>query len=123
MPPDGGLTGPGLIDVKGRIIVGYQTVTSTLMINGVPAAPDQCNGPCQTSTRVPDYAPAMGRCSIGSLAMPPTPKPAPADAQPAKDSGLTSLVTGFAEMLSPGGGAPIGEGVGLRMTGKYSDGR
>jgi hypothetical protein len=33
------------------------------------------------------------------------------------------LVTGFAEMLSPGGGAPIGGGVGLRMTGKYSDGR
>ena len=25
MRPDGGLTGPGLIDVKGRIIVGYFT--------------------------------------------------------------------------------------------------
>ncbi|PYV72903.1 MAG: hypothetical protein DMG96_24755 [Acidobacteria bacterium] len=123
MRPDGGLTGPGLIDVKGRIIVGYHTVTSTLMINGVPATPDQCNGPCQTSTRVPDYAPAMGRCSIGSLAMPPSPKPAPATAQPAKDSGITSLVTGLADMLSPGGGAPIGGGGGLRMTGKYSDGR
>jgi len=123
MRPDGGLTGPGLIDVKGHIIVGYHTETSTLMINGVRATPDQCNGPCQTSTRVPDYAPAMGRCSIGSLAIPPPPKPAPADAQPAKDSGLTSLVTGFAEMLSPGGGAPIGGGVGLRMIGKYGGGR
>jgi len=122
MRPDGGLTGPGLIDVKGHIIVGYHTETSTLMINGVRAMPDQCNGPCQTSTRVPDYAPAMGRCTIGSLAMPPSPKPAPADAKPAKDSGLTSLVAGIAEMLSPGGGAANGE-VGLRMTGKYSDGR
>src|SRR5437763_9135823 len=122
MRPHGGLTGPGLIDVKGHLIVGYHTETSTLMINGVRAMPDQCNGPCQTSTRVPDYAPAMGRCTIGSLAMPPSPKPAPADAQPAKDSGLTSLVAGLAEMLSPGGGAANGE-VGLRMTGKYSDGR
>jgi hypothetical protein len=122
MRPDGGLAGPGLIDVKGRIIIGYHIVTSTLMINGVRAMPDQCNGPCQTSTRVPDYAPATARCSIGSLAMPPSPKPAPANAQPAKDSGITSLVTGFAEMLSPGGGAPIGGGVGLRMMGKYGGG-
>jgi hypothetical protein len=119
MRPDGGLTGPGLIDVKGRIIVGYHIETSTLMINGVRATPDQCNGPCQTSTRVPDYAPAIARCSIGSLAMPPSPKPAPANAQPAKDSGITSLVTGLADVLSPGGGAPINGEVGLRMTGKY----
>ncbi len=122
MRPDGGLTGPGLIDVKGRIIVGYHIETSTLMINGVRATPDQCNGPCQTSTRVPDYAPAMGRCSIGSLAMPPNPKAAPANAQPAKESGITSLVTGLAEMLSPGGGTPLGGGVGLRMMGKYGGG-
>jgi hypothetical protein len=123
MRPDGGLTGPGLIEVKGRIIIGYHTETSTLMINGVPATPDQCNGPCQTSTRVPDYAPATARCSIGSLAMPRAPKSAPATAQPAKESGITSLVTGLADVLSPAGGAPIDGEVGLRMTGKYSDGR
>jgi hypothetical protein len=122
MRPDGGLTGPGLIDVKGRIIVGYHIETSTLMINGVRATPDQCNGPCQTSTRVPDYAPAIARCSIVSLAMPPSPKPAPANAQPAKESGITSLVTGLADVLSPGGGAPINGEVGLRMTGKYGGG-
>src|SRR5216683_500659 len=44
MRPDGGFTGPGLIDVKGLIIIGYHTVTSTLMVNGVRATPDQCNG-------------------------------------------------------------------------------
>jgi len=119
MRPDGGLTGPGLIDVKGRIIVGYHIETSTLMINGVRATPDQCNGPCQTSTRVPDYAPAIARCSISSLAMPPSPKPAPASAQSATNSGITSLITGLADVLSPGGGAPINGEVGLRMTGKY----
>jgi hypothetical protein len=122
MRPDGGLSGPGLIDVKGRIIVGYHIETSTLMINGVRATPDQCNGPCQTSTRVPDYAPATARCVIGSLVMPPSPKPAPANAQPATDSGITSLVTGLADVLSPGGGAPINGEVGLRMTGKYGGG-
>jgi len=122
MRPDGGLTGPGMIDVKGRIIIGYHTVTSTLMIDGVRATAEQSNGPCQTYTQVPDYAPATARCSIGSLAMPASPKPAPAAAQPAIESGLTSLVTGFADMLSPGGGAPIGGSVGLRMTGKYVGG-
>ena len=54
---------------------------------------------------------------------PPAPKPAPAGAKPADNSGLTSLITGVADMMAPGGGAPLGAGVGLRMTGKYSDGR
>jgi hypothetical protein len=115
MRPDGGFTGPGLIDVKGRIIIGYHTVTFTLMVNGVRATPDQCNGPCQTSTQVPDYAPAMARCTIGSLAMPP--QPPPAAAQPANDSGILGVVSGLADTFAPGGGE-----VGLRMTGKYGGG-
>jgi len=122
MRPDGGLTGPGLIDVKGRIIIGYHTVTTTQMINGYRAAPDQCNGPCQTTAREPDYAPAMARCTIASLAMPPPPKPAPAGAQPADNSGITGLVTGLGDMLSPGGSASFDGGGGLRMAGKYSGG-
>src|SRR5439155_10312543 len=105
------------------IITGYHTVTTTQMINGFRAAPDQCNGPCQTVSQVPDYSPAVARCAIGSLAMPPAPKPAPAGAKPADNSGLTSLITGVADMMAPGGGAALGAGVGLRMTGKYSDGR
>src|SRR5260370_23200688 len=39
MRPDGGLIGPGPVDVKGLIITGYHTVTTTLMINAVRAAP------------------------------------------------------------------------------------
>jgi hypothetical protein len=122
MRPDGGLTGPGLIEVKGRIISGYHTVTTTQMINGYRAAPDQCNGPCQTVSTVPDYSPAMARCTIGSLAMPPAPKPAPAGAQPADNSGIMGLVTGLGDMLSPGGSASFDGGGGLRMAGKYGGG-
>ncbi len=122
MRPDGGLTGPGLIDVKGRIIVGYHTETKTLYRDGVPAAPGTCDGPCSTSVSVPDYAPAIARCVIGSLAMPPPPKPAPATAQPANDSGIMGLVTGLSDMLDPGGGAHVDGGGGLRMVGKYGGG-
>src|SRR5258708_39331416 len=42
MRPDGGLTGPGFVDVKSRIIVGYHIETSTLLIKCVRAIPDQC---------------------------------------------------------------------------------
>ena len=43
------LAGPtGAVTVAGRVITGYNTVTSTQMVNGVRAAPNQCNGPCQT---------------------------------------------------------------------------
>jgi hypothetical protein len=116
MRPDGGLTGPGPVDVKGRIIIGYHTVTSTLYVNGVPAAPGTCNGPCTTTTTVPDYAPKIERCTIGSLAMPPAPKPAPA--QPSGDSGILGLVTGLANTFAPGDGE-----VGIRMTGKFASGQ
>src|SRR6266567_6097890 len=95
MRSDGGLNGPGLIGVKGHIIVGYHTETKTLYRDGVPAAPGTCDGPCSTSVSVPDYAPAIARCVIGSFAMPLPAKAAPANAQPAKESGITSLVTGF----------------------------
>jgi hypothetical protein len=120
--PDGGLIGPGLVDVKGRIISGYHTVTTTQMIDGYRASPDQCNGPCQTVTQVPDYSPATARCVIGSLAMPPPPKPAPAGAQSADNSGMLGMITGLADMMAPGGSASFDGGGGLRMAGKYSGG-
>jgi hypothetical protein len=106
MRPDGGLTGPGLIDVKGRIIVGY--FTQTHYHNGVATG----------TTSTPDYRPAMGRCAISSLAMPPTPKSAPEPSHSGSDSGLMGVLTGFVSTIAPGGSE-----VGLRMTGKYSDGR
>src|SRR6266568_1585168 len=106
MRPDGGLTGPGLIDVKGRIIVGY--FTHTHYENGVSTG----------TTSTPDYRPAVARCVIGSLVMPPAPKPAPAAAQPANGSGILGMLTGVIDTIAPGSGE-----VGLRMTGKYSGGR
>ena len=78
--PDGSLSGPGSVQVKGRIITGYTTTTSQVMVNGAPAAAQgyYCNGPCSTSTSIPNYAPSMQRCTISQLAAQPPPKPAPA---------------------------------------------
>lgn len=105
MRPDGGLSGPGLIDVKGRIIVGY--FTKTHYENGVATG----------TTSTPDYRPAMGRCVIGSLAKPPSPKPGTA-ADSANDQSLLGVATGLAGTFAPDAGE-----VGLRMTGKYGGGR
>lgn len=118
MRPDGGLTGPGLIDVKGRIIIGYHVETKTVYRNGVPAAPGTCDGPCTSSVRIPDYAPKIDRCVIGSLAMPPSPKATPGSAPPANDSSVVGVLTGLANTFAPGAGE-----VGLRMTGQYGGGR
>jgi len=105
MRPDGGLVGPGLIDIKGRIIVGY--FTKTHYENGIPTG----------TTSTPDYRPAMGRCVIGSLAKPPDPKPAPSAAQSASDGSPVGELTGVLGSFVPDAGE-----VGLRMTGKYGGG-
>jgi hypothetical protein len=106
MRPDGGLTGPGLIDVKGQIIVGY--FTKTHYENGVATG----------TTSTPDYRPAMGRCVIGSLVAPPNPKTVPGSAQSANDASPIGVLTGVLGTLVPDAGE-----VGLRMTGKYGGGR
>jgi len=105
MRPDGSLVGPGLIDVKGRIIVGY--FTSTHYENGVATG----------TTSTPDYRPAMGRCVIGSLVKPPNPRPAPSAAQSASDGSPIGVLTGVLGSFVPDAGE-----VGLRMTGKYGGG-
>ena len=118
MRPDGGLIGPGIIDVKGQIITGYHNVTETLYMNGQPVVDASCGGVCSKTTSVPDYAPKTERCTIASLAPPPRPKPAAASAQPAADSGMIGMLTGFVDTIGvAGGGEP-----GLRMTGKYGGG-
>jgi len=103
MRPDGGLVGPGMIDVKGRIIVGY--FTSTHYENGVATG----------TTSTPDYRPAMGRCVIGSLVKPPNSPPA--SAQSANDASPIGVLTGVIGSFVPDAGE-----VGLRMTGKYGGG-
>lgn len=106
MRPDGGLIGPGLIDVKGHIIVGY--FTKTHYENGVATG----------TTSTPDYRPAMGRCVFASLAKPPDPKPVPASSQSANDPSLLGTLTGVLTTFAPDAGE-----VGLRMTGKYGGGQ
>ncbi|HEY5404789.1 MAG TPA: hypothetical protein VIK24_18085 [Pyrinomonadaceae bacterium] len=105
MRPDGGLTGPGLIDVKGHVIVGY--FTTTHYENGVATG----------TTRAPDYRPAMGRCVIGSLVAPANPKPV-SPAQSVDDSSPIGVLTGVLGTLGPDAGE-----VGLRMTGQYGGGQ
>ncbi len=79
MQPDGTLSGPGSVLVKGSIVTGYTTTTKTVMVDGAPAAAQgyYCNGPCSTSTSVPNYAPKIERCTIGTMAFM---RPKPADA-------------------------------------------
>ncbi|HSE25010.1 MAG TPA: hypothetical protein VLB68_25340 [Pyrinomonadaceae bacterium] len=105
MRPDGGLVGPGMIDVKGRIIVGY--FTSTHYENGVATG----------TTSTPDYRPAMGRCVVGSLVKPPNPPSMPSAAQSASDGSAIGTLTGMIGSFVPDAGE-----VGLRMTGKYGGG-
>ena len=110
--PDGGLLGPGLVDVKGSVIIGYHTETSTLYRNGSPVADPSCGGVCSKSVSVADYAPKIERCTIGPL-NPPPPEPA-ASKSSALDTGLVGLLVGVADAIGP---PPV---PGLRMTGKYS---
>ena len=117
MRPDGGLNGPGPIDITGKIIIGYHTVTTTQMINGQRAMFDQCNGPCQTTSTIPDYGPKTERCSIGALSAPPKPRPSSQQSASA-DSGLMGMMT---EVFNTGE-MTVNSEPGLRMIGKYASG-
>jgi len=70
LQPDGSISGPGSTLVKGRIITGYSTTTKTVMVDGAPAGPQgyDCNGPCSTSSSVPNYAPKVERCTLAAMA-------------------------------------------------------
>jgi hypothetical protein len=63
MGPDGKLTGPGTVDVTGRIIIGYHTVTTYKRYTST----NQIVPGSEVSTQVPDYGPATARCTIGPL--------------------------------------------------------
>ena len=70
LQPDGTLSGPGSVLVRGRIMTGSTTTTKTVMVDGAPAGPQgyDCNGPCSTSTSTPTYAQKIERCTLGSMA-------------------------------------------------------
>ena len=112
MRPDGVLSGPGPVDVKGRIIIGYHTVTTQAYLNGQPVYGGNCNGPCTTPTQVPDYAPKIERCHSASLAPPPPNNPA--SAAETQGAGMIGMLTGMMSTI-----APVSE-PGLRMVGKYN---
>jgi hypothetical protein len=63
MGPDGKLTGPGTVDVTGRVIIGYHTVTTYKRYTST----NQIVPGSAVSTQVPDYGPATARCTIGPL--------------------------------------------------------
>jgi hypothetical protein len=108
LQPDGTLSGPGSVLVKGRVITGYTTTTKTVMVDGAPAAAQgyYCNGPCSTSTSVPNYAPKIERCTIGSMTF-----------VPAKPVSTPKTGIGFLDELSKSA-PPV---TGFRMTGRYVD--
>lgn len=106
---DGSLSGPSSVQVKGRIITGYSTSTSTVMVNGAPAAAQgyYCNGPCSTSTSVPVYGPSMQRCTISQFA----PQPPPAPQAPLKLFGMEKMF---------GLDHPVTPIYGFRLIGEYA---
>ena len=108
MQPDGTLSGPGSVLVKGRIITGHTTTTKTVMVDGAPAAAQgyDCNGPCSTQTYTPTFAPKVERCTIGSMALV-APKP------------VTRPNTGISFLDAISTSAPLVTG--FRMTGRYAD--
>jgi len=101
MESDKKLVGPGLIDIKGRIIVGYHNIWMQEYRNGVEVA----GGGYWVHD--PIYGPKTERCAIGNFAQ------APAGA-PDKSNLINSLTTAVNTVMHTG---PAG----LRMTGKYTN--
>lgn len=108
LQPDGTLSGPGSVLVKGRIITGYTNTTKTVMVDGAPAAAQgyYCNGPCSTTTSTPNYAPKIERCTIGSMTFV-SPKP------------VAPQKTGIGVVDALSTTSPLAAG--FRMTGRYAD--
>jgi hypothetical protein len=83
--PDGQLAGPGVTDLAGQIITGYNNVWMQEYRNGVPEAGGSClGGRCGYWTQVPVFAPKTERCTIGALR--------PAGPSPTTGSLVTSIL-------------------------------
>ncbi len=113
--PDGRLTGPGLTDLKGRIITGYNQVWMQEYRNGSPLVLPTCGGSCGHWIQEPVYAAKTERCTIGSL-------------RPAGPTGtagsLVTSVLGIASGQSAEKASQDSEkdlpAPGVRMTGHYA---
>jgi hypothetical protein len=107
---DGSLTGPGIVDVKGRIITGYFVNTHTHYGRDCPDG-------CSSTTRTPNYAPRIERCNIATHLNPPTPAQISAASNAASQLQNLPIVgglLGMANTIAPAS-AP-----GVRMIGEYS---
>lgn len=98
--PDGSLSGPGSISVKGSVVAGYRNQSNC------PVGTAFMN--CRTST-MPVYAPSMQRCTIGQLSLQPPPRPSP------RPAGLAGVLT---DLISQG--TPTEVTYGLRLVGTYA---
>jgi hypothetical protein len=101
MESDKKLDGPGPIDIKGQIIVGYHNVWMQEYINNVAVA----GGGYWVHD--PIYGPKTERCAMGSFTQAPS-------GMPDKSGLINSLTTAINTVMHTG---PAG----LRMTGKYTN--
>jgi hypothetical protein len=107
MGNDGKLTGPGPIDIKGRIIIGYHDVFMQEYVNGVAQVGGNCAGRCGYWVHDPIYEPKTERCAIGSFAQAPL-------GAPDKSELINGLTASMNSLMHTG---PTG----LRMTGRYTN--
>lgn len=106
--PDGRLTGPGLFDLKGKIISGYRDVWMQAYVNGAPTVGGYW-------AKEPIYAAKIERCTIGALA-------------PAGPTGTMGTAIGTAAGIAFGGSVEKAArdaekdlpAPGVRMTGQYA---
>jgi hypothetical protein len=121
MRPDGGLVGPGPVDVLGSVIVGYSNETTQYYRDGVSVGAgyaDECGGPCRKTTSTPIYKPKTDRCTIGSYNPPPPPPPSTPQSRAEESSGVVGMLTGIFDTGEMKWDSPPG----LRMSGEYDDG-
>ncbi|MBS1798769.1 MAG: hypothetical protein JSS95_02990 [Acidobacteria bacterium] len=125
--PNGGLTGPGMVDVTGKTIVGWTTQTTQVYHNGVSVGAGvaaECGGFCRQTTQSPIYKVKTERCSIGTYNAPVPPPPHDSKTDAMSNSlvgmigGMVAYTNGGAEAMD-NADAPRG----VRMNGLYSDGR
>lgn len=102
LQPDGSLSGPGSIQVKGSIITGYNNQYSCT--NSTPYTHGNC-----TTTSTPIYAASMQRCTLSQFAAMPPPPPPP------KPKGLIGEVGDMFGMDDP-----VAAIYGFRMAGPYA---
>lgn len=107
---NGSLAGPGIVTVKGRVIIGYFVETHTHYGRDCPYG-------CSNTTRTPNYAPKMERCNIATPLIPPSPAQQSAASNSISQLANNPIVGGLLGMANTI--APASK-PGIRMVGEYS---